>query len=63
MVLNIVLGNGSVLHKQAHSFALHSETSLNYPDPTYPDYSLIRTHVLEPIMIVYIESDSLIQKV
>ena len=31
--------------------------SLTYPDPTYPDYSLIWTHVWEPNMIIYIESD------
>ena len=35
----------------------------HYPDPTYPDYSLIRTPVWKPIMIVYMymESNSLIQ--
>ena len=36
--------------------------SLTDPDPTYTDYSLIRTHVWEPIMIIYRENGSFIQK-
>ena len=30
---------------------IHVQWSLTYPDPTYPDYSLIWTHVWEPIPI------------
>ena len=33
------------------------QSSLTYPNPTYPDYSLIQTHV----WFIYKESDSLIQ--
>ena len=36
--------------------------SVTYPDPTFPDYSLIWTQVWEPIIVMYRESDSLIQK-
>ena len=35
--------------------------SLTYPDLIYLDFSLIRTHHLEQIQIIYIESDSLIR--
>ena len=34
--------------------------SLTYPDLTYPDYSLIRTHVWEPILIPQQKVSSLI---
>ena len=37
------------------------QSSLTYPDPTYQDYSLIRTSVWEPFMIIYVEYVSLIR--
>ena len=42
---------------------IHIQWSLIYLDPTYPDYLLIRTHVSEPIMIIYRESDSFIRTI
>ena len=36
----------------------HIQWSITYPNPTYPDYSLIRSYVWEPILIIYRESDS-----
>ena len=46
----------SSLKKAPAANGMYIQCNLTYPDPTYPDYSRIRSFVWEP------ESDSLIRK-